>query len=83
MNPFAQPALTQRTTGHRHRWISVAATALLIPTAAGAQYLDPGAASIIIQAVVAGVVAVGAGIKLYWSKISGFFSRRRRPDRPE
>jgi hypothetical protein len=54
-----------------------------VPGTAGAQYLDPGAAGIIIQAIVAGVVAVGAGVKLYWSKISGLFSRRRRSDRPE
>ena len=56
---------------------------LIAPATAGAQYLDPGAASIVIQAVIAGVVAVGAGLKLYWSKISGLFSRRRRPDQPE
>ena len=58
-----------------------ALTALLLtPATARAQYLDPGAASIIVQAVVAGVVAVGAAVKLYWSKIAGLFSRRRRPD---
>jgi len=75
--------LTQRTTRERRIFVSWALTALLFaPATAGAQYLDPGAASIIIQAVVAGVVAVGAVMKLYWSKISGLFSRRRRPDRP-
>jgi len=73
--------LTQR---HRHIRVAGALAALLfVPATAGAQYLDPGAASIIIQAVVAGIVAVGAGVKLYWSKISGLFSRRRRSDRPE
>jgi hypothetical protein len=56
---------------------------LFAPATAGAQYLDPGAASIIIQSVVAAVVAVGAGVKLYWSKISAFFSRRRRSGQPE
>lgn len=56
---------------------------LLTPATAGAQYLDPGAASIIIQSVVAGVVAVGAGVKLYWSKIAAFFFRRRRSRQPE
>lgn len=57
------------------------AALLLIPAPAEAQYLDPGAAGIIVQAVVAGVVAVAAGVKLYWSKISGLFSRRRRSDK--
>jgi uncharacterized membrane protein SpoIIM required for sporulation len=61
--------------------IGALAALLCTPVTAQGQYLDPGAASIIIQAVVAGVVAVGAGLKLYWSKISGLFSRRRRPDK--
>jgi hypothetical protein len=60
---------------------SALAALLLVPVPAEGQYLDPGAASIIVQAVVAGVVAVGAAVKLYWSKISGLFSRRRRPDK--
>ena len=60
---------------------SFVAALLLVPVPAAAQYLDPGAASIIVQAVVAGVVAVAAAVKLYWSKISGLFSRRRRPDK--
>ncbi len=61
--------------------LSALAALLLVPVPAEAQYLDPGAASIIVQAVVAGVVAVGAAVKLYWSKISGLFSRRRRQDK--
>jgi hypothetical protein len=55
----------------------------LAPATADGQYLDPGAASIVVQAIVAGVVAVGAGVKLYWSRISGLFSRRRKPEQEE
>lgn len=81
--PQTSPHLTQhRTRERRLRLIVGALTALLFaPAPAGAQYLDPGAASIIIQAVVGGVVAVGVGLKLYWSKITALFSRRRRNDR--
>jgi hypothetical protein len=76
--------MAQRTTRARDVCVAGALTALLtVPATAGAQYLDPGAASIIIQAVIAGVVAVGAGLKFYWSKIAGLFSRRRRSDQLE
>jgi hypothetical protein len=40
-------------------------------------YLDPGTGSIIVQAVLAGVVGVGTVLKLYWAKVQGFFRRRR------
>jgi hypothetical protein len=53
------------------------AVALLLPTTAQAQYLDPGSGSIIVQAVVATVVASAAVVKLYWYRISKVFSRRR------
>ncbi len=49
---------------------------VLTPGTAQAQYLDPGAGSIILQAVLAIVVGVAAGVKVYWGKISAFLSRR-------
>lgn len=52
--------------------IALAAT----PDAAHAQYLDPGAGSILVQALLAVMVGVVAGVKVYWGKISGFLSRR-------
>ena len=58
------------------------AALLLVPVQAQAQYFDPGSASIIIQAVLAGIVAVAATFKLYSKKIMGFFSRRRRDETP-
>jgi hypothetical protein len=77
-------ALATGITSERRVLVSWMLLALcLAPATAKAQYLDPGAASIVIQAIVAGVVAVGAGVKLYWSRISGLFSRRRRPEQEE
>lgn len=76
--PFV--AARKRSAGGRRvtvAWVLV--LLLLVPLRAEGQYLDPGAASIIVQAVVATVVAVGAVVKLYWSRISGLFSRLRRP----
>lgn len=49
---------------------------VLTPPAARAQYLDPGAGSIIVQAILAVVVGVAAGVKVYWGKITAFLSRR-------
>ena len=49
---------------------------LLTPATAHAQYLDPGAGSIIVQAVIAVMVGVAAAVKIYWGKISGFLGRR-------
>lgn len=80
--PLAVP-LKNRSGGRRVATFSTVAALLFVPLPAEAQYFDPGAASIIVQAVVAGVVAVAAGVKLYWSKISGLFSRRRRSDKPQ
>ena len=70
-----------RSSRNRVGMLCMLATMLLAPVSVQAQYLDPGAASIIVQAIIAGVIAVGAGVKLYWSRISGFFSRRRRSEK--
>jgi hypothetical protein len=55
-----------------------AAALICLPATAHAQYLDPGAGSIIVQAVIAGVVGVAAALRVYWGKISAFFARRSR-----
>jgi hypothetical protein len=57
--------------------VSISLLACLLPLPAQAQYLDPGAASVIVQAVVGTVVAGAAALKLYWHRVAAFFSRRR------
>jgi hypothetical protein len=42
------------------------------------QYLDPGAGSIVVQVVVAGIVGLAAVTKFYWTRISSFFNRSSR-----
>ena len=64
-------------------WLPVTgalAALALLPVPAEAQYLDPGAGSILIQVVMAVVVGLAATLKLYWAKISGFVSRRSKRD---
>ena len=52
---------------------------LLTPRLAHA-YLDAGTGSLIVQALLAGVVGVGTVAKLYWSRIRGLWSRQDRPE---
>ena len=56
--------------------LSSAIAIALTPVDAHAQYLDPGAGSIIVQAVIAVIVGVAATTKIYWYRISDFFDRR-------
>lgn len=61
----------------RARWLGLATClVVLVAAPAEAQYLDPGAGSIVIQAIVAGVLGVATVVKLYWSKIKGLFRGR-------
>ena len=39
-------------------------------------YLDPGTGSMILQAIIGGVVGSIFVIKTYWSKIKRFFSKK-------
>ena len=71
-------------TSSRLLWLVAAALAagVLAPEVAHAQYLDPGAASVIVQVVIAGIVGVAAFVKFNWARISSFFTRSSKGDRP-
>ena len=43
-------------------------------------YIDAGTASMALQALVAGVAAVGYTIKIYWDKIKGFFNSEKQEE---
>ena len=58
------------------------AAGMLAPEAAHAQYLDPGAASVIVQVVIAGFVGVAGFVSFSWGRISSFFTRSSKGDRP-
>lgn len=40
-------------------------------------YIDPGSGSLLLQAIVGGVAALGVTARLYWSRLRGFFKRGR------
>ena len=69
--------------GIKSRWLGVClgcALAALWPVSAQAQYLDPGAGSVLVQAVIAVFVGVAAVVKLYWGRLSNFLPRRAKKD---
>ncbi len=39
-------------------------------------YIDPGIGSVIIQVVLAAILAVGVVIKVFWKKITSLFSKK-------
>lgn len=41
-------------------------------------YIDPGTGSIILQAIIGGIAALGFTIKLYWYKIKSFFKKKNK-----
>lgn len=57
-------------------WLTAMAWMLGIPAANA--YIDAGTGSMIIQAVVAGLMAVGVLVRRYWAKISMLFGRGER-----
>ena len=58
----------------------LAAMFLLVPLVSAVAYVDPGTGSMIVQAVIAALVAGGAFIGAFWRKL---FRRRRDPDRTD
>jgi hypothetical protein len=44
----------------------------VFPTDAFA-YLDPGTGSLFVQSLIAALAAVGYGLRVYWSRIRGWF----------
>src|SRR5262245_1764384 len=61
----------------RPEFLFVVLAAAMIPTSAMA-YLDPVTGSIVWQMAVGGLLAAAATMRLYWSKIRSFFSKKDR-----
>jgi hypothetical protein len=43
-------------------------------------YLDPASGSLFLQLLLGGVAGIALALKLFWHKITGFFSRKPDPD---
>jgi hypothetical protein len=60
------------------RLLTIALLGLLLSLAFPSRayaYLDPGSGSYIFQLIIAGVVGLGFLVKVYWGKITTFFTR--------
>ena len=56
---------------------------ILISTQPAYAYLDPGAGSAILQGIIAGLVAIGVAIKLYWHRLLKLVGIRKDKDPEE
>ena len=50
---------------------------ILAPIYSAQAYLDPGSGSLIIQAIIGGIMGLAMVIKIYWHKIKSFFSPKK------
>ena len=55
-------------------YLGLLASMLWVPVANA--YIDPGSGSIIFQVVVGAALAISVGLKVFWRRIVGFFSRK-------
>ena len=39
------------------------------------EYLDPGSGSMLVQMILAAVLGIGVGVKIFWKQIRAFFNR--------
>ena len=44
------------------------------------EYLDPGSGSMLIQMILAAVLGIGVGVKIFWKQIQAFFNRNKAKD---
>ncbi len=44
-------------------------------------YLDPGAGSIVLQVILAGILGLSYTLKIYWRRIVGLFRRNQPKDK--
>lgn len=74
----------------RHAWLFLCLVGAGVASGLGADsqepmafaYLDPGAGSFIIQALVATLAGVAVATRAYWSRIKSFFSRTQEAEAP-
>ena len=57
------------------------ATLILLASATSAHaYLDPGTASLALQAIIGTLAAAGTAVFAYWRRIASFFARASKTD---
>ena len=51
-------------------------TQLILMLKTGMNYLDPGSSSVLLQLLIAGLLAIGLAVRASWSKIKALFNRK-------
>lgn len=70
-----------RTRRARYLYVTALAAGFLLALAAPAHaYIDPGTGSYVFQIVIAAAVGAAFSIKLFWRRITGFFTGKRPPE---
>ena len=59
-----------------NKWIFFGVLLLALPYKAAYAYIDPGSSSFIIQAIVAGVLAITLSTKNFWYKAKSFIKNQ-------
>jgi len=49
---------------------------ILIPQLSVLHYLDPGTGSLIVQLLLGTLLAIGLGVRIFWSRIKKVFNRK-------
>lgn len=67
-----------------HLILGIVPVLCLLDVSNAQAYLDPGTGSMVIQAVLAAIAAVGVSAGIFWRRIKGFFHRgdEAKPDKP-
>ncbi len=55
-------------------YVAVLAMSMLFTNSAYA-YIDPGTGSMIVQAIIAALVAIGASLGIFWNRVRSLFGR--------
>jgi hypothetical protein len=61
----------------------IATLIVVAPTGPAHAYLDPGTGSIILQGLLAVIAGSAVTLRLYWSKVKGFFGRGKTEGAPQ
>lgn len=63
--------------------LSLTAALWLMFIPAANAYIDAGSTAVMFQAIVAGLAAAGMFLRVFWRRITGFFSRGSTGDGPD
>ena len=61
----------------------LAFTAALWPFKSAQAYFDPGTGSLLVQSLIGALIAVGAGVGVFWDRVQTFFAGLKKKSRED